>query len=98
MPDAATIFKKFNVLDFLESDEASVAYLNDALAEKDPGYFSKALGNVARAKGVSTGSEAYAAGWESPHRTLSDEGNPRTDILFKVLGTLNARLVIVGDS
>ena len=92
------IFKKFNVLEFLDSDETAVAYLNVALAEKDPGYFSKALGNVALAKGVSTGSEAYAVGWESPHRTLSDEDNPRTDILFKVLETLNARLIIAEES
>jgi len=92
------IFKKFNVLEFLDSDETAVAYLSAALAEKDPGYFSKALGNVARAKGVSTGSEANAEGWESPHRTLSDEGNPRIDVLFKVLETLNARLVIAADS
>ena len=91
-------FKKFNVLEFLDSDETAVAYLNAALAEKDPGYFSKALGNVARAKGVSTGSEANAVGWESPHRTLSDEGDLRIDLLFKVLETLNARLVIVADS
>ena len=63
-----------------------------------PSYFAKALGNVARAQGISTGSEVNAAGWQSPHRTLSDEGNPRIDILFKVLETLNARLVIAADS
>ena len=75
-----------------------VEYLNAALAENDPGYFAKALGNAARAKGLSTGSELNAAGWQPPHRTLSDEGNPRIDILFQVLETLNARLVISADS
>ena len=49
--------KKFDVLDFLDSDESLVEYLNAALAENDPGYFAKALGNAARAKGLSTGSE-----------------------------------------
>ena len=57
------ILKKLNVLDFLDSDEASVEYLNAALAEKDPGYFAKALGNVARAKGISAGFDVNAAGW-----------------------------------
>ena len=36
----------------LDSDEAMVAYLNAALEEKDPQYFVKALGNAARAKGM----------------------------------------------
>lgn len=92
------ILKKLDVLDFLDSDELLVAYLNAALAEKDPGYFAKALGNAARAKGISTGSELDAAGWQPPHSTLSDEGYPRIDILFKVLETLNARLVIAAES
>lgn len=91
------ILKKFDVLDFLDSDELLAAYLNAALSENDPGYFAKALGNAARAKGISTGAEADAAGWPPPHRTLSDEGYPRIDILFQVLETLNARLVIAAD-
>ncbi len=92
------ILKKLNVLDFLDSDEALVAYLNAALAENDPGYFAKALGNVARAKGISTGFDVNSAGWQTPCLTLSDEGNPRIDALLKVLETLNARLVIAADS
>ena len=90
--------RMFGVTEFLDSDELQVAYLNAALAENDPGYFAKALGNVARAKGIPKESEAGAAGWQSPHRTLSDEGDPRINVLFKVLETLNARLVIAADS
>ena len=92
------ILKKLNVLDFLESDEVSVEYLNAALAENAPSYFAKALGNVARAKGISAGFDVNAAGWQTPRLTLSDEGNPRIDVLFQVLDTLNARLVIAADS
>ena len=46
--------KRFDVVDFLDSDEALVEYLNVALEENDPKYFVKALGNVARAKGMSS--------------------------------------------
>lgn len=90
--------KRLEVLDFQDSDELQVAYLNAALAENDPGYFAKALGNVARAKGIPKESEVGAAGWQSPHRTLSDEGDPRINVLFKVLEILNARFVIAADS
>ena len=91
-------FKKFNVLEFRDTDETAVAYLNAALAENDPGYFAKALGNVARAKGIAKGSDLKVEGVQSPRRTFSEEGDPRIDMLFKVLETLNARLVIAGDS
>ena len=86
--------KKFDVIDFLDSDEALIEYLNVALEENDPKYFAKALGNVARAKGMSSISEASGLGRQALYRALSSEGNPRIDTIFKVLDTLNVRLAI----
>ncbi len=86
--------KKFDVVDFLDSDEAMVEYLNVALETNDPKYFAKALGNVARAKGMTSISDASGLGRQSLYRSLSEEGNPRIDTLFKVLDTLNIRLAI----
>lgn len=86
--------KKFDVVDFLDSDEALVEYLNVALEENDPKYFAKALGNVARAKGMSSVSEATGLGRQSLYRALSDDGNPRIDTLFRVLDALEIRLAV----
>ena len=86
--------RKFDVVDFLDSDEALEAYLNAALAENDPKYFAKALGNVARAKGMSSISDISGVGRQSLYRALSDDGNPRLDTLFKVLEALDIRLAI----
>ena len=86
--------KKFDVVDFLDSDEAMVEYLNVALETNDPKYFAKALGNVARAKGMTSISDASGLGRQSLYRSLSEEGNPRIDTLFKVLDTLKIRLAI----
>ena len=86
--------KKFDVVDFLDSDEAMVEYLNVALETNDPKYFAKALGNVARAKGMTSISDASGLGRQALYRSLSEEGNPRIDTLFKVLDTLNIRLAI----
>ncbi len=86
--------KKFDVVDFLDSDEAMIEYLNVALETNDPKYFTKALGNVARAKGMSSISDASGLGRQSLYRALSDEGNPRIDTLFRVLDTLNVRIAI----
>jgi probable addiction module antidote protein len=86
--------RKFDVVDFLDSDEALEAYLNAALAENDPKYFAKALGNVARAKGMSSISDISGVGRQSLYRALSVDGNPRLDTLFKVLEALDIRLGI----
>ena len=86
--------KKFDVIDFLDNDEALIAYLNASLEENDPKYFAKALGNVARAKGMSSISEAAGLGRQALYRALSGDGNPRIDTLFKVLETLNVRLAV----
>ena len=86
--------KKFDVVDFLDNDEALVEYLNAALEEDDPKYFAKALGNVARAKGMTSMSEETDLGRQSLYRSLSDEGNPRIETLFRVLAALDVRLAI----
>ena len=75
--------KKFDVVDFLDSDEALIEYLNAALEENDPKYFAKALGNAARAKGMTSVSEATGLGRQSLYKSLSDEGNPRIETLFQ---------------
>ena len=86
--------KKFDVVDFLDSDEVVIEYLNVALEENDPRYFAKALGNVARAKGMTSISETTGLGRQSLYRSLSDEGNPRIETLFRILAALNVRLAI----
>ena len=86
--------KKFDVIDFLNSDEALIEYLNVVLKENDPQYFAKALGNVVRAKKISSIAEANDTRRQVLYRMLSSEDNPRIDTLFRVLDTLNLRLAI----
>ena len=90
--------QRFDVIDFLDSDELLVEYLNAALAENDPKQFAKALGNVARAKGMASIAEVGGLGRQSLYRALSDEGNPRIDTLFRVLEALNVRLAVTVNS
>ena len=86
--------KKFDAVDFLNNDEVMIEYLNVALQENDPRYFAKALGNVARAKGMSSISETTGLGRQSLYRSLSADGNPRIDTLFRVMASLNIRLAV----
>ena len=86
--------KKFDAVDFLDNDEVMIEYLNAALQENDPKYFARALGNVARAKGMASIAETTGLGRQSLYRSLSADGNPRIDTLFRVIDSLNFRLAI----
>ena len=86
--------KQFDVVDFLDSDEAIVEYLNVALEEQDPAFFAKAIGDVARARGMTAIAEASGVGRQSLYRALSSDGNPRLETLFRVLETLDLRLAV----
>ncbi len=86
--------KTFDPVDFLDTDEALIEYLNAALEERDPAFFAKAVGDVARAKGMTAVAEASGLGRQSLYRALSGEGNPRLDTLFRVLETLDLRLAV----
>ncbi|MCY3919823.1 MAG: putative addiction module antidote protein [Chloroflexi bacterium] len=86
--------KTFDPVDFLDTDEALIEYLNAALEERDPAFFAKAVGDVARAKGMTAVAEASGLGRQSLYRALSSEGNPRLDTLFRVLDTLDLRLAV----
>ena len=86
--------KQFDVVDFLDSDEAMVEYLNVALEEQDPAFFAKAIGDVARARGMTAIAEASGVGRQSLYRALSSDGNPRLETLFRVLEALDLRLAV----
>ena len=86
--------KKFDVIDFLDSDEAIIEYLNAALEESDSEFFVKAVGDVARAKGMTKVAKSTGLGRQNLYRSLSSGGNPRIGTLFRVLDALDIRLSI----
>ena len=86
--------KKFDVVDFLGSDEAIIEYLNAALEEGDSDFFVKAVGDVARAKGMMKVARTTGLGRQNLYRSLSKGGNPRVGTLFRVLDALDVRLSV----
>ena len=86
--------KKFDVVDFLGSEEAIIEYLNAALEEGDSDFFVKAVGDVARAKGMMKVAKTAGLGRQNLYRSLSGGGNPRVGTLFRVLDALDVRLSV----
>ncbi len=76
----------------LQSDEDMAAYLEAALVENDPSLVAAALGDIARAKGMSQIARDAGLGRESLYKALSPNGNPELATLLKVIGALGLQL------
>ncbi len=77
---------------YLDSDEAIAAYLDAVLEENDPALLAAALGDVARAKGMTQIARETGLGRESLYKALSTKGNPELATVLKVLQALGLRL------
>lgn len=89
-----TATRPFDVVDYLKSDEDLQAYLEAVLEENDPALFAAALGDIARAKGMTQLARDTGLGRESLYKALSAEGNPELATVFKVMRALGLRLQV----
>lgn len=87
-----TATRPYDVVEFLQSEEDLQAYLDAALEEDDPALFAAALGDIARARGMTKLARDTGLGRESLYKTLSAEGNPELATVFKVLRAMGLRL------
>lgn len=76
----------------LIADEDMAAYLEAALQEGDSALIAAALGDIARAKGMSQIARAAGLGRESLYKALSAEGNPEFATIIKVIAALGLQL------
>ena len=82
----------FDVVDYFKTPEDIAAYLEAAFEDGDPRVISHALGNVARAKGMSGIARKAGVGRESLYKALSADGNPELATFLKVMQALGLRL------
>lgn len=75
----------YDPADALKSDEAIEIFLNDAFASGDAHYIARALGVVARAKGMSRIARETGLAREQLYRSLSENGNPTLETTLAVL-------------
>ena len=88
--------RKWDSAEHLKTDEDMQAYLQVCIEESnnDAAFIAKALGNIARAKGMAQLSKDTGLGRESLYKALSGEVNPSFDTVIKVVKALNLRLAI----
>ena len=84
--------RPWDAADYLESEEDVVLYLEAAFEDGDPGLIAAALGDIARAKGMTTVAAEAGLGRESLYKALSPDGNPEFATVLKVMRALGLRL------
>ncbi|WP_308937313.1 addiction module antidote protein [Duganella vulcania] len=86
--------KVFDPAEYITSDEAAVAYINEALAENDAALLASALGDVARARGMTEIAKGAGIARESLYKALRQNSQPRMETIGRVLTALGLRLVV----
>lgn len=82
----------WDAAEHLDSEEAILAYLDAAMEDGDPAVITAALGDVARARGMSQVARDAGMSRESLYRALSAEGNPEFATVLRVMKALGVRL------
>lgn len=83
---------RFDVAEHLDSEEMIAEYINAALESGDVDVLMAAIGDVAKARGMSRVAADAGVGRESLYKTLSGESKPRADTVFKLLRALGVKL------
>ena len=84
----------FDAADYLDSEEAIAAYLNAIMEENDDALLASALGDIAKARGMTQIAKDAGIGRESLYKALREGANPRYDTIAKVLQALGLKLTV----
>lgn len=85
---------RFDAAQYLDSDDAVSAYLEEATASGDPAFITHALGTVARARGMSKIAAKAGLSRESLYKALRAEGNPEFATVLRVMRALGLKLSV----
>jgi len=91
---AKTITTKYDVSEHLRTPQEMAAYLEACIedANGDAAFIAKALGDIARAKGMSQVARDAGLSRESLYKALSGDRSPGFDTILKVIDALGLRL------
>ncbi|MEE4235138.1 MAG: addiction module antidote protein [Anderseniella sp.] len=84
---------EFDAAEYLDDEQAVAAYLTAVLEENDPALLAAALGDVARARGMTEIAKASGLTREALYRALRADAQPRFDTVSRVCAALGVKLV-----
>ena len=90
----STEITDYDTSEHLENEQDTIAYLNAIAEHDDPALMQAALGNIAKARGMTQTAKDAGVGRESLYKSLSKDGNPSFQTIAKVIHALGGRLTI----
>lgn len=85
---------KFDITDYLDSNEIIAEYLNTVLEEGDDSDIVTAIGHIARAIGMTRISEETGLSRPSLYKALSEGAKPQFETVRKVLKAMGGEIRI----
>lgn len=85
--------RPWDAAEHLGSDEAVAEYLSAAIEDGDSKLIAAAIGDIARARGMTRIARETGLSRESLYRALSEDGNPSFDTVMRVAKALGVKLV-----
>jgi probable addiction module antidote protein len=85
---------EFDVVDYLKTEKDIAAYLTAVLEDGDPALFVAAIGDIAKAKGMTEIAKKSGVTRESLYRALKIEARPRFETVAKVIHALGMKLSV----
>jgi len=82
----------FDITEYLDSDEAVAEYLSQVLEDGDNEEFIRAIGYVAKAKGMAQIAKDTGLGRESLYKAFRPSAKPRFETVMKVMNALKLQL------
>jgi probable addiction module antidote protein len=82
-------YAPFEAADYLDNEETIAEYLSLAARDENPGVLLKALGDVAKARGLAEVAKASGLGRESLYKTLAPGAKPRFETIAAIMRALN---------
>lgn len=90
--------RTFDPAEFLTGEDDVVSYLNVWMEDGTPQEIARALGDVARSKGMTEIAKRTGLGRQALYNALSENGNPTLETLMAVLSALGLRLSVTRDA
>lgn len=85
---------EFDATPYLDSEVAIAAYLTDILEANDAALLAAALGDIARARGMTEIAKSAGITREALYKALRPDSAPRFDTVSRVCAALGVRLVV----
>jgi len=93
-----TKISNLDVSEYLKNETTIASYLSAVIEEGDSKLLLSAIGDIAKARGMSKIASESGLGRESLYKALNPEAKPRFETVLKVLGAIGVKIAFNADS